>query len=220
MTPSVRKMTAEDGFTLLELLVAMTLLGLLTVVLFSGLHFGTQVWARSEAATTNANRVQSVQILLERELSHAYPLFVTKDAADAFVAFEGGPHAVTFLGPDPEGSGAMLRIAVEAIRNGKGTALQIVAHPELSDSGRETVLAQLDGVRSLDLAYFGATERNVAPAWHDTWRDAKHLPALVRIRATLAIASRATWPSLVIAPRIAADSGCKIDVLTKTCQGR
>ena len=35
---------SEAGFTLIELLVALTLLGLISVVLFGGLRFGTRAW--------------------------------------------------------------------------------------------------------------------------------------------------------------------------------
>lgn len=215
-----RSSAGEAGFTLLELLIAMTLLGLLTVALFGGLKFGTQVWAKSEAATASANKVTAIQTLLSHEIARAYPLFVTKDVANAHVEFDGTQRTMTFLGPDPRGSGAMLRIAA-LVSGGENTAtLKIVARPELSVRQNETTMAELHGLRSLEFAYFGAEDAKTAPAWHGKWQHMKRLPALIRIRATFARGTYAVWPDLVIAPRISADSGCMIDFLTKDCQGR
>ena len=48
---------AERGFTLLELLVAITLLGLLMAALFGGLRLGTRVWETADARLdSSANR--------------------------------------------------------------------------------------------------------------------------------------------------------------------
>lgn len=213
-------MTGEAGFTLLELLITMTLLGLLTVALFGGLKFGTQVWARSESTTADANKVMSLQALLSREIARAYPLFLTKDVTNAHVAFDGTDGTMTFLGPDPLGSGAMQRITIEAARDENKTMLKIAARPELSNVQNDILLAELGGLHSLEFAYFGADDAKATPAWHDSWQNKKQLPALIRIRVTFARGAHAIWPDLIIAPRISADSGCTIDLLTKECQGR
>lgn len=210
----------EAGFTLLELLIAMTLLGLLTVALFSGLRFGTQVWARSEAATAATDKAYAFQALLSREIERAYPLFVTKDVTETHVEFDGTPAAMGFLGPDPQGSGAMLKIELLTVRDGGAQAFEIVEHPELSIAQNETVMAELRGLRSAEFAYFGAEDEKTAPAWHASWHNMKRLPALIRIRAKFVRGTGAVWPDLVIAPRIEADVGCTIDFLTKNCQGR
>lgn len=210
----------EAGFTLLELLIAMTLLGLLTVALFAGLKFGTRVWAASETATAGANKVNAIQMLLSREIARAYPLFVTKDVTDAHVEFDGTERTITFLGPDPRGSGAMLRISALASGGENTATLKIVARPELSNVRNDATMAELHGLRFLEFAYFGAEDAKTAPAWHAVWQNEKRLPTLIRIRAAFARGTHTIWPALVIAPRISADSGCTIDLLTKDCRGR
>ena len=48
------------GFTLVELLVSLTLLGLISVALFGGFRFGTRAW---EAGTAHADRLDEVQVV-------------------------------------------------------------------------------------------------------------------------------------------------------------
>lgn len=217
----VSLMRGKAGFTLLELLVAMTLLGLLSVALFSGLRFGTQVWARSEAATAATDKVYAFQALLSREIARAYPLFVTgNDVTDAHVEFNGTSQAMRFLGPDPQGSGAMLKIELSAVRDGNAWAFEILKHPELSLAQNDTIMAELRGLRSAEFSYFGAQDEKSAPAWHTNWQHMKRLPALIRIRAKFVPGTGTAWPDLVVAPRIEADVGCTIDFVTKNCQGR
>ena len=64
---------AEAGFTLLELLVSMTLLALLAIAMFGSLRFGARAWDRSEAHGAGMEQVRLVQQLLRRDLEQAYP---------------------------------------------------------------------------------------------------------------------------------------------------
>ena len=59
----------QRGFTLLELLIAMTLLGLIVTMAFSGLRLGTRAW---EAADARDHDVYLVQQMLRTRLGAAY----------------------------------------------------------------------------------------------------------------------------------------------------
>ncbi|MBU6297678.1 MAG: prepilin-type N-terminal cleavage/methylation domain-containing protein, partial [Alphaproteobacteria bacterium] len=148
---------SEAGFTLLELLIAMTLLALLSALLFGGLKFGSQVWAAAEAKTAGTDKIIAVRSLLSQEMARAYPQFLTSDPTDAHVAFDGTAQTMTFLGPDPRQSGAMLRIDVRSIRDRKAVTLRIAGTPELALAGTPVrPLADLPGLASVAFAYFGA----------------------------------------------------------------
>jgi general secretion pathway protein J len=211
----------QDGFTLLELLVAMTLLGLLTVVMFAGLKFGTQAWAKAQTVTIDANDVESLQDLIGRALERAYPAFILKLPTDAHVNFEGGPQAMHFLSADPDGSGEMMQISVRAQNEGGRLAMIVTAEPELAVNPKaRTMSPRLAGFRSIAFAYYGADDAKSSPYWHSSWRDRTTLPRLIRIRASFGKGEDVTWPDLIVAPRIAADESCTFDMLTHFCQGR
>lgn len=64
---------AQAGFTLIELLVALTLFGLIAVVLFGGLTFGTRAWEAGNAQADRLAEVEAVQSLLRRQLARSLP---------------------------------------------------------------------------------------------------------------------------------------------------
>src|SRR4029077_8093934 len=70
----------SDGFTLLELLVAVVLLSLIFLLLTSGLQFGTSVWNADEE-TPDTSEVLTVQDLLRRVLSEARPVMINDEAS-------------------------------------------------------------------------------------------------------------------------------------------
>lgn len=63
----------QAGFTLIELLVALTLFGLIAVVLFGGLTFGTRAWEAGNAQADRLAEVEAVQSLLRRQLARSLP---------------------------------------------------------------------------------------------------------------------------------------------------
>ena len=208
---------AESGFTLLELLVAMTLAGFLSLVLFGGLHLGRRVWEASETATANADRVREFQTDLTRALQRAYPELISVDATHARIDFAGEADRLTFLTEGGDGSGQMSRITIARDPN-SDVIVETIA-PELSDRAQARTLTRLRHVASLAFDYFGAAEQGKTPNWFSAWPNKFALPSLVRIRVTFS-APQAHWPGLVVAPRIAADVSCQFDALTKTCVGR
>ncbi len=207
----------EAGFTLLELLVALTLLAMLSLVLFGGFRFGTRAWDRSESATAGGNEIRRAQDAIASTLSRAYPEMQTADPAHPHIFFGGEANAVTFLGPDRAQDGAMSIYTLAR----QGEALTMTTTPELArDPRRQTVNRKLlDHVAAFDLAYFGVGKVGDPPRWFTRWHDPARLPRLVRIRATLSRRGPA-WTEMVVAPRIAADADCNYDALTKFCQGR
>src|SRR5437763_14961141 len=94
-----RQENGEAGFTLLELLIATTVLAFLSLLLFGGLRFGTRVWEKSETSTTETNRVRAAQLLLSDAISHIYPFFAGQTPADKHVEFAGEEKQMTFFLP-------------------------------------------------------------------------------------------------------------------------
>ncbi|MGH6871415.1 MAG: PulJ/GspJ family protein [Rhizomicrobium sp.] len=207
----------EAGFTLLELLVAMTLMALLSLVLFGGFRFGTRAWDRAETSTAGANQIRRAQDTIGNALSRAYPEMDISDPKNPHIVFSGEAQAVIFLAPDRARDGAL---AVTAL-TWRGDALVLTTTPELARNPRRQTksITLLDHVLSFDLAYFGPPGLNDPPRWNSSWHDRGRLPRLVRIRATLDRV-RPNWTEMIVAPRIAADVNCTFDPLTKFCQGR
>src|SRR5579863_8784532 len=76
------------GFTLIEVLVVVTLLGLLMVAVFAAVRFGAQSWRRAEQHSAGTTYVAAVQDMLRRIIISAKPRFASADPTDAAIAFD------------------------------------------------------------------------------------------------------------------------------------
>lgn len=216
-------MTNDAGFTLLELLISMTLLALLSLLLFGGLRFGARAWERSEAHSTGMDEVRVVQGLLRHEIEQAYPLFVTADPVNPFVDFSGSEAGMNFLAPAPQAMSGVgrARIVLEREADGRNVQLVMRARSELSrqdsNTREEPLLRNLASVR---FAYFGADAPGAVPVWHDRWANVQTMPDLVRVDVKFLKGDARVWPELVVATQILVDANCTYDFMTKHCQGR
>src|SRR5271154_905764 len=99
---------SQAGFTLLELLVSLTLLGFLFVLLFGGLRFGTRAWERSDSTSDSTRDVLLAQSIVRREIERACPIAFRVAGSDVAPAidFSGTATSVMFRGPAPGSLGA------------------------------------------------------------------------------------------------------------------
>lgn len=70
-----RRLKNALGFTLIEVLIAMTLLSIMVVLLFSSLRICAQSWEQGENKITEVNEVAVVYNFFQRHLSLAMPLW-------------------------------------------------------------------------------------------------------------------------------------------------
>lgn len=196
----------DAGFTLVELLVSITLLALLSVLLFDGMKLATSRFTRNPQRINVAQRVAAVQEFLLTELADARPILDLQAPARR-IAFEGGPTHLLFLAPAPESTplGGLMAFGLRFDPPSRTSDGRLELEGRLFEvpamaSGRNTVL--LDHVAKLQFSYYGASSSEVQPAWADGWSSLPTLPGLVRLSASFADGS--SMPDLVIALRLSA----------------
>lgn len=205
--------TREAGFTLLELMVAMTLLALLSLVLFGGLKFGRQAWSTAADGTLSSNAVRAFQDEIRSDIARAHPVFLA-DPPHPHIDFDGGPSGLMLLAPAHDGSGGLERLVIAS----DGDVTTIAARAELSNNAAATYRKAVKGIGGMHFAYFGQVKGEAAPTWHDEWRQQTRLPLLIRISAVGA--KGVTWPVIAVSPHIAADPTCTYNDATGFCLGR
>jgi general secretion pathway protein J len=196
----------SGGFTLVELLVAMTLLGLIFVALFGGLRFGTRTWEVGNERSEAFAEVEVMQSLLRRQLAQAVMLRVPVGAEAVFVG-EGDRLGFAAPGPSQTGVGGLylFEIFTEPSDENHRLVLRWQIHrPELEfpldgEASKRRVL--LENVEGLRFSYFGDTEKKKDVQWNDSWSGLDVLPKLVSIQVALPSGDGRYWPDLVVSPR-------------------
>jgi general secretion pathway protein J len=230
----------QAGFTLLELLIATTLLAFLSLLLFGGLRFGTRVWEKTETSTTDTNRVRAAQLFLSDEITHVYPFYAGDAPSNQHVDFAGENQRMTFFSPSKSLAGAMDLTTIQALPGKDGISITVASRHELAGpTGAVTHHMLIGGLKWFQFSYYGSpspaviaasqpstvkagTATNAAatapPQWTSVWEGQSRLPLLIRMRA--AFKNKAEWPDLVVSPRTEVDESCVLDQATKYCQGR
>jgi general secretion pathway protein J len=201
----------QDGFTLLEILVAMTLLGLVMVMIFGGLRLGARVWEAGDERAEARARIEIVQRFLRTYVSQAHPLMQVDQDTNKKVAFAGHGDGVEFatLMPPHLSAGGFNHVAVSTADDGAGTGRNLVVRFALlqRDDDNNAVLAGaedaeptvlLDGIAAAAFSYYGAQKKDEEPEWHERW-EGELLPQLVRLRVRFPDGDGRTWPELTMA---------------------
>jgi general secretion pathway protein J len=208
------------GFTLVELLVGLTLLGFLSLLMLTGFETTAGAWRRADARGTAGRELQSAQDLLRDRLSQAYPAVVDAEPGGHTVDFSGGPDTIEFLAPLPARFGA--RIFVHYRLHFEGGTLRLAwsmtGKPD-QDSDEPAEATIIDDLSGIAISYFGLDDPADPPHWHDSWRGRKALPPLIRIRLNQQAGETAAWPDLLVAPLVSADASCVFDASDGACRG-
>lgn len=187
----------QCGFTLLELLIAITLLVLLTGMLYGGLDLASRRYQGQSHHLDRSTQIALVQNFLRAQLSDARALPAPGGAA---VQFDGRPDGISFVsrGPASANVGGLAQLNVAYVPGVSGTSGTLSVHWQPSAptvASRDSIL--LARVRRVEFSYFGALTPSEAPTWHTSWQSLPALPSLVRLSLEFADGER--MPTLVIA---------------------
>lgn len=218
----------QAGFTLLELLVATGVLGLLAIALMSALQLSGRIWSGSERHARAATDLATVESTLRELIQRAYPAVVRLDGSNYRLTFAGAAQSLELTGELPMSAvtGGYRRLLIGLVRRPEGDALGIAWAPERNQPGRLAELADqpegaidlLPAIERLVISYYGRKGNANAPTWHDEWSGQTQLPELVRIQMALPDAQGRS--DFYIRPRVTMDAACVYDRLTRFCRGR
>jgi len=201
------------GFTLLELMIGLALLGLIMTLIFAGLQLSIRSWDAAEASGESANRIRLVQSLLARELAAVYP-YRWKNTAEMKLAFLGTSESLKFVSSTPARAspGGLNLVELAFARSPQGVRLLMrrqIPVREQRDFDRledEDSMVLLDGLEGAGFEFFGSDIPAGKSYWRDRWEDPQRLPRLVRI--SLRPKESAAWPEVVVALRVNELAGC------------
>ncbi len=200
-------MTGADrqrGLTLIEVLVALAVLGLLIVALNGGVRAGLTLWQAQQRHAEGTAELDAAARVLRNLLTRipTRPMGDAEAAGLGLTRFEGSAGGFAFVGALPTGFGAtrLARITLAARRR-KFVVLWSPYRHEVP-MGRPAAPAEavlVRGIERLTFDYWGAPRPNDPPRWQ-AWWDALYPPQLIRIRVGFAEGDPRRWPDLLVAP--------------------
>jgi general secretion pathway protein J len=184
-----RRGNQECGFTFVELLIALALTGIVSLLLLSTTRLAALGFDRASAQAERLEAHRALEDLLRRELSAAIASPLLPNAPPLV----GGPDRLEFLSLAEDSGAGLYRISLFIENGGDGRAL-VLSRSAGAGAPRRTVLAPR--VRSFGLAYFGAAAASGEATWRERWQGSRTLPSLVRI--TFDLGDGIVRPPLVV----------------------
>mgnify|MGYP003886822475 CR=1 FL=1 len=192
----------DGGFTLLEVLIALSLTALLSILLLGGLRFTTSAWHKLQAENSVLQELHHNQSSIRRILKNTLPLEVPGTER---VDFQGTARQVSIVVSslaEKDNSGLKL-VIIGTAPSSTGIDLQLSwkrYRYDTQTSHETSNLVLSEGVDDVQIRYFG-NQSSIATAdkWHSTWRNQTKLPKLVALKLTYPDHDKRVWPELFIA---------------------
>ncbi len=182
----------RNGFTLLELLLAISLLSLITAAIMGGIHLGRRSWETSRASEA-LDEVESALRAASSLVAKSFVVFPTEvqpGQTEPPPIFQGVGKGCRFVmlseGGAQWGGLILAEIGIDNGPGGEELAVWTKVYRPREGFGvaretmRKTVI--LEGLAGVSFSYFGAQQPGQAPVWSAAWNSSKALPSLVSIK--------------------------------------
>lgn len=204
-----RGMASSRGFTLIEVLVALTLLALLIAMGFATIKSSVSATRSGERIIARTNQVRTAQEFLRRQLANAMaiPFERMEDMGENRV-FVADANEMRFVAPMP---GHLSRggphVQWLMLERGQDGYRLLFDHHQLNGYDPDNPKGQdkrppvlvLEGLARARFEYRMLDENGELTDWSSSWEDPQRLPLMVRLAAEFDQDENREWPDLEIA---------------------
>lgn len=199
--------TRARGFTLVEILVAISILALIMTATFGVIRVATRSYEAGKARTAETGEFRATEGFLRRQFAQLLPV-IHRERNEVLSGFAGDATGLRFVAPAPMAATAGIFVYFLSLDDGGGEPRLVLSwapydpgalqFPAFESAG-QSVLAS--GASSLELRYFGAPVEDEAPAWRADWPvDSERLPRTVALSVGFG-GRQADWPPLAFSVR-------------------
>ena len=197
---------AAKGFTLIEVLIAMTLLSIMMVLLFTSLKICADSWGKGENKITDVNEIAVVYNFFQRDLSGAKPLWndstAEQQTEEKTFSFQGKAQSLQFVSAFPASAGrpGLQLFSLNLLEEDNDQVIKVTLTPFLPPSEGEEwpkeEVTLIKHVTGFTMAYFGSEDGVSEGTWTEEWLNKNVLPRLVKISINLD--NGIYWPEMII----------------------
>lgn len=186
---------ANKGFTLLELLISLSILGVIVVIIFGAFRIGVRAWEKGEKDVESRQRQRIVLDLIKRQLASTC-LREVKDARKQPLLLKGDNKSIEFVSHIPMVPGnqfgmVYVKYVVEPENGGERERLSfweknvvlLNKETDISDLHEDEFFELSPGVQSIAFEYLkGGTDEETSQ-WQETWDQVidEGLPRAIRV---------------------------------------
>ncbi|WP_213979253.1 prepilin-type N-terminal cleavage/methylation domain-containing protein [Sphingomonas sp. dw_22] len=208
------------GFTLIEVLVSLALMGMAAALLLSGLRMAGLVAMHERTTGSGLDEVIAAQRVLRTGIERLRPI-ARVDTSGSVVEFRGNDAVLSYVAPPLERQSPN---ALQRFRLARATSGDLVLYSvstrqaRIDPSGFDLVgwtpTTLLRGTSNLSISYRGAPVTGGPRTWLNEWWDRGKPPELIRIRVEFPAGDSRQWPDLLVRPRATTTTTCQVDGTT------
>jgi general secretion pathway protein J len=198
----------QRGFTLIEVLVSVTLLAVLLAAAMAGIRTVTRAAAAGSLAAERTNKLRVTQEFLRRELMQTLSTpFEQENTTGKTRVFKGEGDRLTFVAPMPgylgKGGPYVQQVSIGRGRRGGQMEFRQALLNGYRDERAKKVeegdpVVLLEGIRSATFEYRGLSDTGQVTDWDSTWDRYGAAPMMVRVKVEFEPTEHQIWPDLVV----------------------
>lgn len=196
----MRTLKSGQGFTLIEVLLAMTLLSVMMTLLFVSLKICAESWEKGEKKIFDVGEIAGVVNFFQRHLVVARPLWNDFTKEERLFSFQGDRQSLQFVSSFPASAGraGLQLFTLRLLNENRQNVIKVTITPFYPVAEGDEWLTEeetlIKGVSGFSLAYFGQEAGETESRWLDQWRERDQLPKLVKIKIDLE--NEVFWPEM------------------------
>lgn len=184
------------GFTLIEVMVTLTILGFILLMVFSVFRLGLSAWEKGESSKEKYQTMRVISQMIARQVKSIVPYRIkTRKSEGDYLAFQGTDRSLKFVSAlplksrRPEG---LVYVIYEFREEGRGKGRLVLYEQRVlnrdfieEDPKPETAISLFEGISRVRFEYYReeSPEKDQAGSWLEEWntKEERELPRAIRL---------------------------------------
>lgn len=200
---------AASGFTLVEVLLALTLMSMLLALAYGGLRASTRATDKGQAILEDSGRIRMAHQFVRKQLNQMAPLaFAEIEEGGERTVFEGDSRSIRYVAPMPGylGFGGPQVQELSLLSGDEGYEL-VLSHALLQGFEEDLLyerdpIVLLEKIEFAEFSFLTRDETGELSGWTSRWEEPGVLPEAVSLDIGFTEDVYIQWPLLIASVKI------------------